>query len=138
MNSRTPSPACPLFRHPIAAYPDSDSRGSLASRSSYTDATPNFYPMTSDQSDASSPVTEELEYELNNFINLQQQLQHNNTLTIHNLAHSFSSSESSNPTFTIEETRSHRVLEKKHLNARSTLLRKNFLDIFTLFPTIHV
>ena len=52
--------------------------------------------MTSDQPDFSSPVTEEIETKLDNFITLQQQLQNNDTLTILKLAQFISSYESSN------------------------------------------
>ena len=52
-------------------------------------------PMTSD-TNHSSPVDTELENELDNFINLQQLLQHPNTLTIHHLSQIMTSSESSN------------------------------------------
>ena len=54
--------------------------------SSFTNSTSTFSPMTSDQPDPSSPLTEDLEHEVDNFITLQQQLQNDNTLTIRNLA----------------------------------------------------
>ena len=72
--------------------------------------------MKSDQLDPSSPVTEELEHEL--FISLQPQLQSTNTLTIHQLSQSISSSESSNPASTVEETRAHRVFQRKQPNTQ--------------------
>ena len=142
MNSRTPSPALPLFRMSTFFATHSDSNSPAPS--SYTDATTIFSPKVSDQPDPSRPVTEELEHELDKFITLQQQLQNNNTHTILNLAHSVSSCESSNPASTVEETRARRVFKRKHPNARtfhrpehpdcfpftpSTLTRKNFSDI---------
>ena len=72
--------------------------------SSHTDATLILSPMTSDPPDPPSPVNEELENLLDNFITLQQQLQNPNTIKIHHLLQSITSSESSNPAFTIEET----------------------------------
>ena len=81
--------------------------------SSYTDATPIYSPMTSDPPDHSSPVDTELENELDNFITLQQQLQHPNTLTIHHLSQTIPSSESSNSPSTTGETRAQRVFKRK-------------------------
>ena len=71
--------------------------------SSFTDATPIYSPMTSDPPDHSSPVDTEVENELDNFITLQQQLQHLNTLTIHHLSQTITSSESSNSPSTTRE-----------------------------------
>ena len=65
--------------------------------STYTDATPFLSLMSSDQTDPPSTMTDKkLEHELDNFITLQQHI-HNttNTLTIHQLTHSTSISESS-------------------------------------------
>ena len=82
--------------------------------SSYTDATPIYSPMTSDPPDHSSPVDIEFENELDNFITLQQQLQqHPNTLTIHHLSQTITSSESSNSPSTTGETRAQQVFERK-------------------------
>ena len=59
--------------------------------SSYTDATPIYSPMTIDPTDHSRPVDTQLENELDNFIILQQLLQHPNTLTIHHLPQTMTS-----------------------------------------------
>ena len=72
--------------------------------------------MTSDPPDLPSPVNEELENELDNFITLQQQLQNPNTLTIHHLSQTITSSKSSNASSTAEETQAHRVFKRNHFN----------------------
>ena len=82
--------------------------------SSYTDATSILSPLTSYQPPPPIPVTEALEKELGNFITLQQQLQNTNTLTLHQLSHSVSSSESLNQTITTVGNRAHRVFQRKH------------------------
>ena len=99
----------PHFQPLYTETPDEPS----SAPSSYTDATPIYSPMTSDPPDHSSPVEIELEKELDNFITLQQQLQHPNTLTIHDLSQSMISSESSNSPSTTGETRAHRVFQRK-------------------------
>ena len=118
MSFRTPSSARPLFCNPFhplhTLTPDEPS----PVPSSYTDATPILSPMTSDQPDPSSPFNGELEYELDNLITLQQQLQNPNTLTVHHLSQFRSFSESSNPVSTIEETRAYRVCKRKHPSAQ--------------------
>ena len=65
--------------------------------------------MTNDPPDHSSPVDTELENELDNFIALHHQLQHPNTLTIHNLLQTITSSESSSSPSTTREKRAQRV-----------------------------
>ena len=84
---------------------------------SYTDATPILSPMTSDPHDLHRPVDEELENELDNFITLEQQVQKPNTLTIHHLSQTITSSVSSNLASTTKETRVHRVFKRKPPNA---------------------
>ena len=102
------------FRPPHTSTPDEPS----PAPSSYTDVTRILFPKISDQPDPSSPVKEELENQLNNFITLQLQLQNLNRLTHHHLSQSISSSESSNPASTIEETRAHRVFKQKEPNTQ--------------------
>ena len=120
--------------------------------SSYTEATPVFSPMKNDQPEPSSPVNEELEHELDNFITLQQLLQNTKALIIHHLSQSIYSSESSNPASTVAETRAHRVFKRKHPTTqtlhhpdcfpftRNTLMLKKFfkynLRFFHNIPTI--
>ena len=79
----------------------------------HNDENPTYSLLTGDPSDHSSPVDTELENEPNNFKTLQQQLQHANTLTFHNLSQTMTSSESSNPASTTEETRALRVFKRK-------------------------
>ena len=72
-----PSPSTfsqPPFQPLHTQTPDEPSSAS----SSYTNATPTYSLMTSDQPDHSSPVDTELKNELDNFITLQQKL-HNLT-----------------------------------------------------------
>ena len=79
----------------------------------YTDATTIYSPMTSDPPDNSSPVDNELENELENFITLQQILQHPNTLIIHHLSQTITSSEPLNSPSPTGETRGQRKLKQK-------------------------
>ena len=102
----------PPFRQLHTPTPDEP----FSAPSSFTDATPILSPMIGDQPDTPSPIDEELENELDIFITLQQQLQNPNTLTIHHLLQSITSAESSNSASTIDETRAHRVFERKHPN----------------------
>ena len=131
MNSKNPSSARPFFRNPPSVHSTPDEPSPAPS--SYTDATPILSPMSSDQPDSPCPVNEELENELDNFITLQQQLQNPNTLTIHHLSQSITSSKSSNPAATIEETRAHRVFKRKHPN---TPMFPN-ADLLECFPFTH-
>ena len=62
--------------------------------SSFSNVTPTYYPLTSEPSDNNSSVNTEISHELDNFITLQQQLQHSQTITIHQLSQS---KKSSNP-----------------------------------------
>ena len=55
--------------------------------SSFTNSTSIFSPMTRDQPDPFSSLTEDLKHEVGNLRTLQQKLQNNNTLTIRTLAH---------------------------------------------------
>ena len=56
-----------------------------------------FSPLTSEPSDNNSSVNTQISHELDNFITLQQQLQHPQTLTIHQLSQSVISSNPSTP-----------------------------------------
>ena len=57
--------------------------------SSYTDTTPIPSPMSSDQPDPPSPITDkQLEHKLDSFITLQHHLHNTDTLTLHELTHS--------------------------------------------------
>ena len=94
-----------------------------------------FSPTTSDQPDPPSLITEELKNDLDNFITLQQQLQNNNTLTVHQLSHSISNSESSNQSPNEIERRAHQVFERKHPISKSQLLSDyRLVQLFSLHP----
>ena len=105
-----PSPS--TFSHPLSTTPYHIPNEPSSAPSSYTDAT----PITSDPPDPPSPVDEELENELDSFVTLEQHLQNPNTLKIHHLSQTITSSESSNQASTTEETRAHRVIKRKHPN----------------------
>ena len=66
------------------------------SRISYV--TPIYSPLTSEPSDNNDQDHRQTSHELDNFITLQQQLQHPQTLTIHQLSRSITSSTPSTPT----------------------------------------
>ena len=66
--------------------------------SSFSNVTPTYFPLTSEPSDKNSSVNIQISNELDNFITLQQQLQHPQTLTIHQLSQSIISSNPSTPT----------------------------------------
>ena len=83
-----------------------------------------------------SPFKEELGNELDNFITLQQELQNSNTLRNHHLSQSITSSESSNPASTIEETRAHRVFKQKHPNIPNAFQPPTSSNVFGS-PTPH-
>ena len=86
-------------------------------RSPYNDATPILSPMTIDQPNPPSPMTDnQLDLESDNFIIQQQHIHNTNTLSIHHLTHSNSSSESSIQTVNAQPTRAHRVFKRKHPN----------------------
>ena len=60
--------------------------------------TPTYSPLHSDRSYNNSPDTLQISQELDNFITLQQQLIHPNTLTIHQLSSTITSSNTPTPT----------------------------------------
>ena len=66
--------------------------------SSSFNVTPTYSPLTSEPSDNNSSENTQISHELDNFITLQQQLQHPQTLTIHQLTQSIISSNPSTPT----------------------------------------
>ena len=88
--------------------------------------------MNSDQPDPPSPVTETLEHELDNFINLQQQLLNTKILKFHHILHPNSSAESSNQKPTAVETRAHRVFKRKHPLLNPTYFTTPFFSFRTL------
>ena len=101
--------------------------------------------LTSEPSDNNDLENTQISHELDNFITLQQQLQHTQTLTIHQLSKSIISSKSSTPSS--NTTRAYRTLKRKIPNTPFTSNpgtfvnhplhtdTKEFLQIcLTLFP----
>ena len=58
----------------------------LSTPSHKSNVTPTYSPLTSDRSNNSCPDNTQLSYELDSLITLQQQLQHPQTLSIHQLS----------------------------------------------------
>ena len=71
---------------------------SLSTPSYASQVTPTYSPFHSDRSHNNSPDTIQISAELDNFITLQQQLIHPNTLTIHQLSSKITSSNPPTPT----------------------------------------
>ena len=69
----------------------------LSTPSSISNVTPTYSPLTSEPSDNNSSVNTQIFNELDNFITLRQQLQHSQTLTIHQLSQFIISSNPSTP-----------------------------------------
>ena len=69
----------------------------LSTPSCNSNVTPIYSPLTSEPSDNNSSVNRQISHELDNFITLLQQLQHPQTLTIHQLSQSIISSNPSIP-----------------------------------------
>ena len=92
----SPSTFSPLpFRRLIHSQSQKDSP-STSSRISQV--TPTFSPFTNEQSNNNSPETTQISSELNNLMTLQQQIQHPNTLTIHQLLSTITSPNPPTPT----------------------------------------
>ena len=85
--------------------------------SSISNVTPTYSPLTSETSDNNSSVNTQISHELDDFITLQQQLQHPQTLTIHQLSQSIISSNTINPNslFKLHSFAKHKSLVKSIL-----------------------
>ena len=70
---------------------------SVSTPSYATQVSPTYSPLHSDRSNNNSPDTLQISEELDNFITLQQQLIHPNTLTIHQLSSTITSSNPPTP-----------------------------------------
>ena len=70
----------------------------LSPPSPISHVTPIYSPLTSESSDNNDQDHTQISHELDNFITLQQQLQHPQTLTTHQLSRSLTSSNLSSPT----------------------------------------
>ena len=79
---------------PFQPIPPNNSLPSVSTPSYASQVTPTYSPFHSDRSSNNSPDTPQISQELDNFITLQQQLIHPNTLIIHQNS---STIESSNP-----------------------------------------
>ena len=77
---------------PFQPIPSSHPLPSLSTPSYASQVTPTYSPLHSDKSYNNSPDTLQISEELDNFITLQQQLIHPNTLTIHQLSITITSS----------------------------------------------
>ena len=92
----------PLFQ-PI---PSNHSLPSVSTPSYASQMTPTYSPLHSDRSYNNSPDNPQISQELDNFITLQQQLIHPNTLTIHQLSSTIESSNPPTPTPSLSYTAS--------------------------------
>ena len=125
INFKIPNPALPLFRNLTSIQSILNFSMKLPQPLLPTPTQHQYFPpMTSDQPEPPSPVTEALENELDHCITLQQLPQNNNTLTIHQLSHSISFSEYSNQTPTALESRAIRVFKRKLSNAQPHVLHQ--------------
>ena len=115
MNSRFLSPVRPLFRKTPSVHSTAQLPMNLPQPLLLIPNNPD--PLSNDNWPTRPSL--ELENELDSFITLQQQLQKANTLTIHHLSQSNSSSESSNPASTMKITQAHRVFKRKHPNTET-------------------
>ena len=70
----------------------------LSPPSPISHGTPTYSPLTSESSDNNDQDHTQISHELDNFITLQRQLQHSQTLTIHQFSRSLTSSNPSTPT----------------------------------------
>ena len=71
---------------PFQPIPSNHPLPSVSTPSYASQVTPTYSPLLSDRSFNNSPDTPQISQELDNFITLQQQLIHPNTLTIHQLS----------------------------------------------------
>ena len=71
---------------PFQPIPSNHSLPSVSTPSYASQVTPIYSPLHSDRSYNNSPDNPQISQELDNFITLQQQLKHPNTLTIHQLS----------------------------------------------------
>ena len=83
---------------PFQPIPSNHPLPSVSTPSYASQVTPTYSPLHSDRSYNNSPETPQISQELDNFITLQQQLIHPNTLTIHQLSSTITSSNPPTPT----------------------------------------
>ena len=83
---------------PFEPIPSNHPLPSISTPSYAFQVTPTYSPLHSDRSYNNSPDTPQISQELDNFITLQQKLIHPNTLTIHQLSSTLTSSNPPTPT----------------------------------------
>ena len=83
---------------PFQPIPSNHPLPSVSTPSYASQVTPTYSPLHSDRSYNNSPDTPQISQELHNFITLQQQLIHPNTLSIHQLPSTLTSSNPPTPT----------------------------------------
>ena len=83
---------------PFQPFPSNHPLPSVSTPSYVSQVTPTYSPLHSDRSYNNSLDTPQISQELDNFITLQQQLIHPNTLTIHQLSSTITSSNPPTPT----------------------------------------
>ena len=98
MNSITLNPALHIFSTFFSTHSLPNHNDSPSTSSHNSNVTPTYSPFTSKRSNNSSPDDTQILHELSNLITLQQQLQHPQTLTIHQLSSSITTSNPSTPT----------------------------------------
>ena len=94
----TQSNSSVFSKPPFQPIPSNHPLPSVSTPSYASQVTPTYSPLHSDRSYNNSPDTPQIYQELDNFITLQQQLIHPNTLTIHQLSSIIESSNPSTPT----------------------------------------
>ena len=106
-------------------------------RSPISNITPIYSPLTSEASDNNSSIATQSSPELDNFITLQQQLQHPQTLSIHQLSQSIISSKSSTPTPSSHYTSSHNPTSSTTTSSSTNRAYRTFKRKFpkTPFPS---
>ena len=110
-----PSPSFfsqPPFR-PIHSQAQSESR---STPSYVSQVIPIYSPFTNESTNNNSPDNTQISYELSNLITLQQQIQHPQTLTIHQLSSIITSSNPTTPTPSSDYTPS-LAPHQLHINA---------------------
>ena len=94
-----PRPTPQFFsKPPFQPIPSNHPLPSVSTPSYASQVTPTYSPLHSDRSYNITPDTPQISQELDNFITLQQQLIHPNTLTIHQLSSTITSSNPPTPT----------------------------------------
>ena len=99
-----------------------------------SNVTPIFSPLTREPSDNNDSDNTQISHELDNFITLQQQLQHPQTLTIHQLSRSISSSNPSNPTPSSNYTPSQNPTSSSTPSSSTTRAYRTFKSKFSNTP----